>query len=1234
MKKTRTMFRTLLALLLAALMLPAECAFADNYAYYQAEEEISSNDGDLGFACRHNANPISKTVKGNCLHYAAQQLICPLCGEILEDYHVDGEDYRRPLYKSHDWGEWEYEGAGCYSAGKRTRTCKRCGETETEKLEALGHYVTDWTVVKAATDFSKGTRSGKCRRCGKELQEDYYPEGTLKPGDRGADVKEMQQALNDAGYPCGNPDGIFGEKTSAAVDDYAMAVLGEDAGGIAWPAVLKKLVGVKVGLELEAQIASAQYPDPGDEVVISWKVTNIGKTPLTGVVLKCMVGNKKIDFYDGGKKVFQTGDFVTGEWKGKLSQATYDTYLPDGGMPFKLVAGGQTKQKESVSSNLVNLLLHLGEGGGENGGEETPELPDEWKAPEEITGMTLVKAVYGGPDNGSFYTAGEEIVYTVKLTNEMGGKVTGIELTDKMPMEYIGLGEPGSDVPYDKDTDISLEDGESVTWTLKHRVTELEAHDKTVSNTAGVTALYNDCLVYLGSNEITCDTGTEPEDGVIFEKYVKSTPKNGSYYTLGETIKYGITFYAADKAVTGLKVTDPLKGENEDAILAMDETVPKGSGLDWEFAYTVTADDVENGEIDNTAYAVWDGHEEILDTVTVKTGGPSCPVKVEKKITNSAGNGKFYTQNEEIEYTVVITNISKRTVKDIYLVDQSSGADGTYLIDAITELAPNASMGYVVKHKVDANDVTKGRVYNQAIVMEDKETPLIYSNITEALTGLKSDYPVLVKTVTSEPANGEYYTAGETVNFVLTLYNIGSFDLKDISIYDILSDKPDKKIGELAELKTATKATIKFDHVVTAPETAAGEIANAGYATFKDDEDQEITVTSNSVKVPTAEQRLIWLEKSDIGAPANGWYYTEGETIHYMLELVNGSDIPIDNVKVFDILINAIDSVSEVPGLGAGDSMKVYADYTVTAQDIGAHYVTNFGWAELTYGDGTILTIVSNDVVSKTGVDKPAESNCCVPELTAYAEGASEYEIAYCDEHQTLEIRTDRARKNGASDEEYEVLAAAWRRAIEKLYSEWMDGLNDTDAAAVAWDRDAFFAAAQAYLDRTGNIEAVVSMYETRCADICYALRSGDKTGAYKKADDAGEMDVMIDAWCGLSAVTKVANDGTVVLNLSDIFDDGHSVTALAAAGQAAEGTSEGWVIAGAIWQTALDRLCNEGFLRTDDAGREMLAADRVAFDEFIAAEREVWPLIYNETITNEIVAREIMDRVMTMCGE
>jgi peptidoglycan hydrolase-like protein with peptidoglycan-binding domain len=44
--------------------------------------------------------------------------------------------------------------------------------------------------------------------------------GILREGDSGADVKQLQTQLTDAGYPCGTIDGLFGAKTKSALSKF------------------------------------------------------------------------------------------------------------------------------------------------------------------------------------------------------------------------------------------------------------------------------------------------------------------------------------------------------------------------------------------------------------------------------------------------------------------------------------------------------------------------------------------------------------------------------------------------------------------------------------------------------------------------------------------------------------------------------------------------------------------------------------------------------------------------------------------------------------------------------------------------------------------------------------------------------------------------------------------------------------------------------------------------------
>lgn len=64
---------------------------------------------------------------------------------------------------------------------------------------------------------------------------------TLKYGDRGNDVKELQEKLNQLNFKCGTPDGIFGAKTKDAVMRFQKVYLPYEVDGIVGKRTLAKI---------------------------------------------------------------------------------------------------------------------------------------------------------------------------------------------------------------------------------------------------------------------------------------------------------------------------------------------------------------------------------------------------------------------------------------------------------------------------------------------------------------------------------------------------------------------------------------------------------------------------------------------------------------------------------------------------------------------------------------------------------------------------------------------------------------------------------------------------------------------------------------------------------------------------------------------------------------------------------------------------------------------------------
>ena len=77
-------------------------------------------------------------------------------------------------HKEHVWNDGEIsKDSTCTEAGEKVYTCKVCGETKTEAIEALGHaYSEEWTVDKEATCEEAGSKSHHCTRPGCDSKSD------------------------------------------------------------------------------------------------------------------------------------------------------------------------------------------------------------------------------------------------------------------------------------------------------------------------------------------------------------------------------------------------------------------------------------------------------------------------------------------------------------------------------------------------------------------------------------------------------------------------------------------------------------------------------------------------------------------------------------------------------------------------------------------------------------------------------------------------------------------------------------------------------------------------------------------------------------------------------------------------------------------------------------------------------------------------------------------------------
>ena len=158
---------------------------------------------------------------------------CWYCGA-TRNWSYDTEYY-------HSWGSWHtVKEPTCQDTGKRERTCDDCGKKESQTISKGAHSWGAAKIVTQATDHSAGTKSRTCSVCGTQDTFSYDPDGTLRRGDKGDAVKDLQQLLVDQGYLNGAVDGDFGSGTESAVKAF-QSFAGLTPDGVAWPQTLSRL---------------------------------------------------------------------------------------------------------------------------------------------------------------------------------------------------------------------------------------------------------------------------------------------------------------------------------------------------------------------------------------------------------------------------------------------------------------------------------------------------------------------------------------------------------------------------------------------------------------------------------------------------------------------------------------------------------------------------------------------------------------------------------------------------------------------------------------------------------------------------------------------------------------------------------------------------------------------------------------------------------------------------------
>uniref|UniRef100_UPI00188E2A03 DUF7507 domain-containing protein n=1 Tax=Pararhodonellum marinum TaxID=2755358 RepID=UPI00188E2A03 len=578
---------------------------------------------------------------------------------------------------------------------------------------------------------------------------------------------------------------------------------------------------------------------------------------------------------------------------------------------------------------------------------------DTVEGTDSIT-VTLEGIVEGGSievtktaDVSNYAEEGDEIVYTITVRNNGTVDLTNVTVTDPL----TGL-----------DTTIpTLAANSEQVFTETYIVTAADITNGSITNTASAEGTDPNGDTVEGTDSITVTLEGIVEGGSI---EVTKTANVSNYAEEGDEIVYTITVRNNGTVdLTDVTVTDPLTGL--DVTIA---TLPANSEQVFTETYIVTAADITNGSITNTARA--EGVDPNGDTVE---GTDSAIVTLEGLVIGASievtkvVDVDVYTEvGEEITYTITVRNNGTEVLTNVVVTDPLTGLSTT-----IDNLGPNEVRVFTEVYLITDLDITNLLVTNVAeAIAEDPNGEEVADSdtVTIILDGLVAGASIEV-TKSADVTN--YTEEGDEVTYTIVVRNNGTLPLTNVVVSDPLTG-----LDQTVDLLLPnTSVTFTETYVITAEDITSGFVTNIATASGEDplgeavsDEDS-VTITLEGIVIGAS---LEVSKAADVET-----YGAVGDVITYTISVRNNGTVTLTDVIVTDPL-TGLDVVIE--SLAPNTTVEFEEEYVITQADIENGTVTNIATAsvdDLSESDTVTielsnrLTIVDDEAVTNqnTAVD-------------------------------------------------------------------------------------------------------------------------------------------------------------------------------------------------------------------------------------------------------------------------
>ncbi len=752
-----------------------------------------------------------------------------------------------------------------------------------------------------------------------------------------------------------------------------------------------------------------QCADAGiDTITYTFTVTNQGNVSLSNITVTdplLQAPNPVVDIVFQGGDTDNDGELdVTETWTYTATSYTITQDDIDAGEVVNQATATGTAPDQSTVSDLSGTEIS-------NDDQTVVELCQN-------PAIAIVKTgVFNDVDGNQCADAGiDTITYTFTVTNQGNVSLSNITVTDPLlqaPNPVVDIVFQGGDTDNDGELDVTE------TWTYtatSYTITQddIDAGEVVNQATATGTAPDQSTVSDLSGTEISNDDQTVVElcqnPAIAIVKIgVFNDENQNDCADVDETISYTFTVTnEGNVSLSNIIVDDPLLGG---PIAGPDSGDTDGDGeLDvtetWIYSgtYTITQNDIDNGEVVNQATATGTAPDQSTvsdlsgsttttddETIITLCQNPAIAI-VKTGIFNDENQNDCADVDETISYTFTVTNegnvsLSNVTVTDP-LIATITGPTGD--TDGDGELDVTEIWIFTGIYSITQIDIDLGSVKNQATAEGTAPDVTVVSDLSDESSVLEDDPTIIelcqdpaiaiVKTgIFNDENQNDCADVDETISYTFTVTNEGNVSLNTVEVTDPLLGGPiaGPDSGDTdgdGQLDVTETWVYTANYSITQGDIDAGEVINQATAkandpagnTVSDLSDESSVLEDDPTIIELCQIPAIAIVKTGIFNDENGNDCSDvDETISYTFTVTNEGNVSLSNITVTDPLIATINGpTGDTDNDGVLDVAEIWiytGEYVITQADIDAGQVTNQATAEGTAPDATVVSDLSDD---------------------------------------------------------------------------------------------------------------------------------------------------------------------------------------------------------------------------------------------------------------------------------